>query len=79
MSDSTLGYAQSSPSPMTFEEAAKPGGAPTNATLAAMLAQKRMTMLSELRDIEQALEALEKQPEFEPTMNRVMKILQRRY
>jgi hypothetical protein len=56
-----------------------PGGAPSKQTLAQMLADKRMKLLSELRDIEQALEALEHTPNFEPTMQRVLKILNRSY
>lgn len=59
--------------------APQPGGAPTKQTLARMLADKRLQMLGELRDIEQALEALERVPEFEPTLQRVMKYLQRSY
>ena len=57
----------------------KLGGAPSKQSLVHMLTQKRMTMLSELRDIEQALEALEHTPDFEPTFQRVLKILQRSY
>jgi uncharacterized protein HemY len=55
------------------------GGAPSKQTLAQILADKRMKLLSELRDIEQALEALEHAPNFEPTMQRVLKILNRSY
>lgn len=57
----------------------KPGGSPTKQTLALMLAEKRGKLLLELRDIEQALEALEHTPDFEPTFQRVLKILQRSY
>jgi chaperonin cofactor prefoldin len=56
-----------------------PGGAPSKHNLAQMLSEKRSKMLSELRDIEQALEALEHTPDFEPTFQRVLKILQRSY
>jgi hypothetical protein len=55
------------------------GSAPSKQTLTQMLADKRMKLLSELRDIEQALEALEHTPNFEPTMERVLKILNRSY
>lgn len=60
------------------QEASK-GMAPSKQTLAQILADKRMKLLSELRDIEQALEALEHTPSFEPTMERVLKILNRSY
>lgn len=78
MHDGTMAYAANTVG-MMVDESPKVAGAPTNKTLASLLAEKRMRMLSELRDIEQALEALEHQPAFEPTMNRVMKILQRSY
>lgn len=61
------------------EEATVAGGAPSKQNLAQILADKRMRLLSELRDIEQALEALEHTPNFEPTMERVLKILNRSY
>jgi len=57
----------------------KPGGSPNRQSLAMMLSDKRVKMLAELRDIEQALEALEHTPDFEPTFQRVLKILQRSY
>lgn len=60
-------------------KAAMPGGAPSKHSLAQLLSEKRAKMLSELRDIEQALEALEHTPDFEPTFQRVLKILQRSY
>lgn len=64
---------------MAWETTEKIGGAPSKASLAQILQDKRMKMLSELRDIEQALEALEHTPDFEPTFQRVLKILQRSY
>lgn len=70
----------SAPSTLGYEEQLKEAaGGVTNQNLVQLLQQKRLVMLAELRDIEVALEALEQQPAFEPTMNRVMKILQRRY
>jgi hypothetical protein len=57
--------------------AATTGTAPSKQTLTQLLADRRMKLLSELRDIEQALEAMEHTPNFEPTMERVLKILNR--
>lgn len=65
--------------PMSVDEIGQPGGAPTKQTLAGILAEKRMRMLAELRDIEQALEALERTPEIETTLQHVMRFLQRSY
>lgn len=63
-------------------QAAKEAGigmAPSKHTPAQILSEKRSKLLSELRDIEQALEALEHTLDFEPTFQRVLKILQRSY
>lgn len=57
----------------------KMGSAPSKQSLVHLLAEKRGKLLLELRDIEQALEALEHTPDFEPTFQRVLKILQRSY
>lgn len=62
----------------SFDEA-KPGGAPSKATLIDILTEKRKQLLAELRDIEQAVEALEGQPNFEPMFNKLSALLQRRY
>ena len=64
----------------TVEEAKLAAGmAPTKATLIDILTEKRKQLLAELRDIEQAVEALEGQPNFEPMFNKLSALLQRRY
>jgi hypothetical protein len=54
-------------------------GGSTRQSLTDALKTRRTEMLVELRDVEQALEALEADPQFEGVFSRVNKILNRKY
>jgi hypothetical protein len=77
MDGGNLGRTAANSIPMGYADEAVGKMAPSKDSLVDILRQKRMLMLEELRNIEQALEALESNPTFDQVFMRVNKILRR--